>query len=80
MRPLIRAAIIVLAVTAALLTAAGSIRWAKRHSTGAQLMASAMMLVLGMGGPIVNPPQQGIEEAREDKDKKGSESGDPPTA
>ena len=80
MRPLIRAAIIVLAATAALLTAAGSIRWAKRHSTGAQLMASAMMLVLGMGGSIVNPPQQGIEEAREDKDKKGSESGAPPTA
>lgn len=80
MRPLIRAAIIVLTATAALLTAAGSIRWAKRHSTGAQLMASAMMLVLGMGAPIVNPPQQGIEEAREDKDQKGSESGDPPTA
>jgi hypothetical protein len=38
-----------------------------------------MMLALGTGLPIVNPPQQGIEEAREDKGTKGSESGDPPT-
>ncbi len=37
-----------------------------------------MIMALGMGGvPIVNPPQQGVEEAREDKDKKGSESGAP---
>jgi len=43
-------------------------------------MASAMLLVLGIGLPIVNPPQQGIEEAREDKGRKGGESGDPPTA
>jgi hypothetical protein len=39
-----------------------------------------MIMVMGMGAPIVNPPQQGIEEAREHKGKKGSESGDPPTA
>jgi ABC-type amino acid transport system permease subunit len=80
MRDPIRAVVIVLVVTVALLAAVGSIRWAKRHSTGAQLLASAMILVLGIGVPIVNPPQQGVEEAREDKDKKGSESGDPPAA
>ena len=79
MRILIRATAIVLAVMVALFVGVGSIRWAKRHSTGAQLLASAMMLVLGTGLPIVNPPQQGIEEAREDKGTKGSESGDPPT-
>jgi hypothetical protein len=39
-----------------------------------------MILVLGIGVPIVNPPRQGIEEAREDKGKKGSESGDPTAA
>jgi hypothetical protein len=39
-----------------------------------------MIMVLGVGVPIVNPPQQGIEEAREDKGKKGAESGDPPVA
>jgi hypothetical protein len=42
------------------------------------LAASALMLVLGMIGPAVKPPQQGIEEAREDKGKKGSQSGDTP--
>jgi hypothetical protein len=77
MRAPIRAVVIVLVVTVALLAAVGSIRWAKRQSTGAQLLASAMILVLGIGAPIVHPPQQGIEEAREDKGKKGSESGDP---
>lgn len=45
------------------------------------MLASAMILVLGMvGAPVVNPPQQGIEEAREDKGTKGAQSGDPPTA
>jgi hypothetical protein len=78
MRVSIRALAIVLAVVLTLFVAIGSVRWAKRHSTGAQLLASAMILVLGIGVPIVNPPQQGIEEAREDKGKKGSESGDPP--
>jgi hypothetical protein len=68
----------ILAVTVILLAGVGSVRWAKRHTTGAQLVASALMLVLGMVGPAVKPPQQGIEEAREDKGKKGSESGDPP--
>jgi hypothetical protein len=37
-----------------------------------------MLLVLGVGAPVVNPPQQGIEEAREDKQQKGGQSGDPP--
>lgn len=80
MRAPIRAAVIVLVVTVALLAAVGSIRWAKRHSTGAQFLASALILVLGIGVPIVHLPQQGVEEAREDKGKKGSESGDPPAA
>jgi O-antigen ligase len=55
-----------------------SIRWAKRSSRAAQFLASGMILFLGISMPIVNPPQQGVEEAREDKDKKGGESGDPP--
>ena len=76
----IRAVVVGLVVTVLVMAGVGSIRWAKRHSTGAQLMASALILVLGIGVPIVNPPQQGVEEAREDKGKKGSESGDPPAA
>lgn len=74
MRALLRAIAIVLAIMIAVLGAVGSIRWAKRHPTGAQLLASAMIMVMGVGVPIINPPQQGIEEAREDKGKKGSES------
>jgi ABC-type amino acid transport system permease subunit len=79
-RALLRAIAIVLAVIIAVLGAVGAIRWAKRHPTGSQLLASAMIMVMGVGVPIINPPQQGIEEAREDKGKKGSESGDPPAA
>jgi hypothetical protein len=80
MRAAVRAIVIVLVVVATIWAAVGSVRWAKRQSTGAQLLASAMLLVLGIGAPVVNPPQQGIEEAREDKDQKGAQSGDPPDA
>ena len=80
MRAAVRAIVIVLVAVAAVCSAVGSVRWAKRQSTGAQLLASAMLLVLGIGAPVVNPPQQGIEEAREDKDQKGAQSGDPPDA
>ena len=80
MRATLRALAIVLTIVITLFAAVGSVRWAKRSSTGAQLLASAMILVFGMGAPVVNPPQQGIEEAREDKGSKGAESGDPPVA
>jgi hypothetical protein len=63
-----------------LVVSTGAVRWAKLHSTGAQILAGAMILVLGIGVPVINPPQQGIEEAREDKGSKGAESGDPPAA
>jgi len=76
---ILRASAIVLTIVLVLYAGVGGIRWAKRASTGAQLMANAMMLVLGWAGPPVKPPQQEIEEAREDKGSKGAESGDPPT-
>ena len=78
MHPAVRAVVI---CAAAMVTIAGAVRtiqWAKRASTGAQFVASAMMLVLGWAAPIVEPPQQRIEEARENKDKEDGESGDPP--
>ena len=57
MRAALRAISIGLAVLVLVFGAVGSIRWAKRHSSGAQFLASAMMLVLGIGGiPIVHPP------------------------
>jgi hypothetical protein len=58
--------------------AVGCVRWAKRHSTASQFLAGAMLFVVSFGMPIVKRPQQGLEEAREDKGKKGAESGDPP--
>jgi hypothetical protein len=79
MRDVLRSIAIVLAFIVVLSAAVGSIRWAKRHSTGAQILASAMILVLGISVPVINPPQQGVEEAREDKGTKGAESGAPPT-
>jgi hypothetical protein len=79
-RASLRAIAIVLAILLTMLGAVGSVRCAKRHPTGAQFLASAMITVLGVGVPIVDPPQQGVEEAREDKRKKGAESGDPPAA
>jgi hypothetical protein len=78
MQAVVRAIVIVVGVLIVVWGAVNSIRWAKRSPRGAQFLASGMMLVLGLTAPIVNPPQQGIEEAREDKDKKGGESGDPP--
>ena len=78
MRPPVRAAALVLALVVSIFLSVGSVRWAKRHHIGAQVLASAMLLVLGIAAPIPNPPQQKIEEAREDKDRKGGESGDPP--
>jgi hypothetical protein len=78
MRDTIRGVVIFVVILSTLWAGAACMRWAKRGSSGTQLMASAMLLVLGMGAPVVHPPQQGIEEAREDKSRKGSQSGDPP--
>ncbi|HUL47969.1 MAG TPA: hypothetical protein VLV25_12800 [Steroidobacteraceae bacterium] len=78
MREIVRATAVVLAIVVILMSAVGAVRWAKRGTPGASFVASAMMLVLGMYAPAIKSPQQGIEDAREDKGKKGSESGDPP--
>ena len=75
----VRAITTLVMIVLVILAAIGSVRWAKRHSTGAQLLAGAMLLVLGISMPIVKRPQQGVEEAREDKGKKGAESGNPPS-
>jgi hypothetical protein len=67
-------------VVVTICAAAASVRWAKRHSAGSQVMAGAMLLILGISMPVVKRPQQGLEEAREDKGTKGAQSGDPPAA
>jgi hypothetical protein len=66
-------ALVVVAIMVALM------RWARRGGRGAALLGSAMVLLLGVGLVPEQIPQQRIEEAREQKGKKGAESGDPPT-
>jgi hypothetical protein len=53
------------------------IRWARKGGRGASLLGGALLLTLG-GGLVPQQPQQRIEEAREQRAKKGAESGDPP--
>lgn len=77
MRGFLRPILTVVLPTVLLLCAVSAVRWAKRGSSGTEFVASAMMLVLGMFAPAVQPPEQGIEQTREDKGKKGSESGPP---
>ncbi|MGH8143195.1 MAG: hypothetical protein ACREU2_11845 [Steroidobacteraceae bacterium] len=78
-KDLIRTAAVVVVALVLIIGAVSSVRWARRGGTAARLMGSALMLALGMG-IIVKPPQQDVEQAREDKGKKGGESGDPPAA
>jgi hypothetical protein len=67
-------ALVVIAVMIAL------VRWARRGGRSAGLLGSAMVLLLGIGLVPEQIPQQRIEEAREQKGKKGAESGDPPVS
>ncbi len=39
--------------------AVGCVRWAKRDSTGSQVLAGAMLFVVSFGIPIVQRPEQG---------------------
>jgi hypothetical protein len=65
-------ALVVLALMVAL------VRWAKKGGRGPAMLGSALVLLLG-AGLVPEQPKQRMEEAREQKGKKGAESGDPPT-
>ena len=79
MKNALRAVTVALLVVMLLLGAVGSVRWAKRGGAAARLIASALILGLGMG-IVVNPPQQGVEQAEEEQDRTGGDSGEPPAA
>ena len=49
-----------------------------RNKAGAEFMASGLILLLGIFVPVVKPPQQTLEETREEKGRTGGQSGDPP--
>ena len=78
MRFLWRTAIPSIVVLALLTGALGSIRWARRGGTAASFAANALLLAFGMG-LVATRPQRGVEQAQEEDDKTGGESGDPPS-
>jgi len=78
MKHLLRAAILALLIAALISGGVGGMRWARRGGAGASLAANALLLALGMG-IVATPPQRGVEQAQEERDKTGGESGDPPT-
>lgn len=78
MKNALRAVAVVLASLILVIGAVRSIGWAKKGGVGSRLMASALILGLGWMVPIVKPPHQGVEQAEENQDKTGGESGDPP--
>jgi len=79
MKGALRGLVVGLVVLGVLWGALGAIRWARRGGTAAGLAASTLLLALGMG-LVVTPPQEGVEQAENDQDKTGGESGDPPPA
>ena len=79
MKDALRVIVVGLLIMAVLFGTLGGIRWARRGGTAARLAASALMLGLGMG-IVIQPPQQGVEQAEEEQDRTGGESGDPPVS
>jgi hypothetical protein len=77
MKHLLRGAIVALLVLVLISGAVGGMRWARRGGAGASLAANALLLALGMG-IVTTPPQRGVEQAEQERDKTGGESGDPP--
>jgi hypothetical protein len=72
-----RATIVSALVVVLFTSALGGIRWARRGGTAASFAANALLLTLGMG-LITTPPQRGVQQAQEEGDKTGGETGDPP--
>jgi hypothetical protein len=66
-----------LAAVLSILVMVALMRWARRGGRGTALVGSALVLLLGIGLVPEQIPEQRIEEAREEKGKKGSPSGPP---
>jgi hypothetical protein len=77
MRHALRGVVVAVLIAGLLCASVGGIRWARRGGVGASLAANALLLALGMG-VVVQPPQQGVQQAEEERDKTGGETGDPP--
>lgn len=74
----VRGAILAIVTLVLLVGAIGAIRWARRGGTTANMAASALLLAFGMG-LVANHPQRIPEQVKEERDKTGGDTGDPPT-
>ena len=74
----LRGAIVAILVLTLVTGACGAVRRARRGGTAANIAASALLLTFGMG-LVANHPQRIPEQVKQERDKTGGESGDPPT-
>jgi hypothetical protein len=73
-----RGAIVAILVLTLLAGACGAVRWARRGGTAANMAASVLLLAFGMG-LVATHPQRIPEQVKQERDKTGGETGDPPT-
>lgn len=73
----LRGAIVAIMVLTLCSGAAGAVRWARRGGTAANVIASALLMAFGLG-LVANHPQRIPEQVKEERDKTGGDSGDPP--
>jgi hypothetical protein len=74
----LRGAIMVVVALALLAGAFGAVHWARRGGTAANMAASVLLLTFGMG-LVTTHPQRIPDQVKEERDKTGGDSGDPPT-
>jgi hypothetical protein len=74
----LRGAIVAILVLTLLAGACGAVRWARRGGTAANIAASALLMTFGLG-LVANHPQRIPEQVREEHDKTGGDTGDPPS-
>jgi hypothetical protein len=73
----LRGAIVAIVALTLLAVACGAVRWARRGGTAANIAASALLLTFGMG-LVANHPQRIPDQVKEQRDKTGGDTGDPP--
>jgi hypothetical protein len=74
----LRGAIVAIVALTLLGGACGAVRWARRGGAAANIAASALLLTFGLG-LVANHPQRIPEQVKEERNKTGGDTGDPPT-
>jgi hypothetical protein len=80
MKNALHAAVVVLASALLVFGAFRGIGWARKRGVASRLTVSALMLGVAWFMPVVKikSPDQGVEQAEENRDKTDDESGAPP--